>query len=229
MLLDLAEALQIPFRERNGLLLAGGFAPIYSEAKWDDAEMSSITTAVRRMLRQHEPYPAVLMDRYWNVLDSNEASPRFFGSFIDIHGLQARTGMRNLLHLMFDPGGMRPFIHDWRNVAHSLLQRVRREAVGGVRDDRTEELVAALLSYSNEKTEKPSERYDRDAELPMIPLAFARDGVVLRYFSMVSTVGTPQTIASQELRVECMFPADDMTESHHLALMQRAENGENDH
>lgn len=219
-LLAIAEALEIPFRERNALLLAAGYAPMYSEATWNEVEMRSITAAVGRMLRAQEPYPAVLMDRYWNVLSANEASSRFFGSFIDMHALQVRTGRRNLLHLMFDPAGMRPFIHDWENVSRSLIQRVHRESIGHVLDDRSRELLDALLAYPGVPTSK-RQWEDAAVNLPMIPLSFVRGSIVLNYFSIVSIVGTPRTIASQELRIECLFPADELTEAHHLALMEQ--------
>src|SRR5882757_3727797 len=126
-LMTIAQALDIPLRDRNNLLLAAGYAPMFSEAAWDSAEMTSVTNALTRMLRQHEPFPALVMDRYWNVLMTNESAPRFFGCFID---MAARQGPRNMLHLVFDPDGMRPFVADWEGVAKSLIQRVYRESVG---------------------------------------------------------------------------------------------------
>jgi transcriptional regulator with XRE-family HTH domain len=213
-LMDIAEALDIPLRERNALMLAAGYAPIYQEAAWDDPQMKSITVAVERMLRQQEPYPAVLMDRWWNVLSANTSAPQFLSLFVD---MAARTGPRNILHLMFDPDGMRPFIHDWDRVSTSLLERVQREAVGGVVDFRTRQLVEALLVYPGVPVQlKPVAATD---DLPVIPLSFKKNGAVLNYFSMVSTVGTPTMVSAQELRVECMFPADEATEALHLALM----------
>jgi transcriptional regulator with XRE-family HTH domain len=221
-LLAIAGALDIPLRERNELLLASGFAPMYSDAPMSEPEMRSITAAVNRMLQQQEPYPAVLMDRYWNVLSANDATSRFFGHFID---MKARVTRRNLLHLMFDPAGMRPFIHDWENVSRSLLERVRREAVGRVVDARTQELLDALLAYpALESTDTKPSAMDNAADLPMIPLSFVTNSTVLKYFSMVTTIGTPQSIASQELRVECIFPVDESTEKHHLAILRGAEN-----
>ena len=213
-LLEIAQALDIPLRDRNSLLLAAGYAPIYSDGAWNGAEMQSVTGALERMLRQHEPFPAVVMDRYWDVLMTNEAAPRFFNCFID---MAARKTPRNLLHLMFDPNGMRPFIANWEAVAKSLFQRVYRESVGRVIDDRTGALLAALLAYPDVKTEwkNPVEL----SAMPVIPIGFVRDGEVLSYFSMVTTVGTPQTIAAQELRIECMFPADAATEGHHRKMM----------
>ena len=124
-LLDIAQALDIPLRERNTLLLSAGYAPIYSENDWSAPEMQSITRALERALQQHDPFPAVVMDRYWYVLMRNESAPRFFNQFID---LEARKTPRNLLHLMFDPKGMRPFIINWPEVAASLFQRINRES-----------------------------------------------------------------------------------------------------
>src|SRR3984893_2253435 len=128
-LLEIARALDIPLRDRNTLLLAAGYAPIYAEGAWNAPEMRSVTKALERMLRQHEPFPALVMDRYWNVLMTNDAAPRFFGCFID---MAARKAPRNMLHLLFDPNGMRPFIANWEDVAKSLFQRVKSEATGGV-------------------------------------------------------------------------------------------------
>lgn len=102
-LLQVAEALDVPLRERNALLLAAGYAPAYPEPAWDVPELAGITAALRRMLRQHEPFPAIVMDRYWDVVMTNDAAPCFFGRFID---LSTRPTPRNMLHLMFEPDGI---------------------------------------------------------------------------------------------------------------------------
>lgn len=225
-LMDLAQALDVPLRERNTLLLAAGYAPLYAEGAWDAQEMQSVTRAMERILRQHEPFPALVMDRYWNVLMTNEAAPRFFNCFID---MAARTGPRNMLHLVLDPQGMRPFVANWEAVAQSLIQRVYRESVGRVIDEKTQELLSALLGYPDVKAEwkNPSALGATAVApvMPFIPLSFAKDGQVLNYFSMVTTVGTPQTIAAQELRIECMFPADDQTETQHERFLAKASRG----
>ena len=214
ILMDIAQALDVPLRDRNMLLLAAGYAPLYSEGAWNAVEMQSVTKALGRMLRQHEPFPAMVMDRYWNVLMTNDAAPRFFNRFID---LAARKSPRNMLHLMFDPAGMRPFIANWDTLARGLFERVYRESVGRVIDGRTKELLAALQAYPDVKTEWKTPKVP--SATPVIPMSFVRDDKILNYFSMVTTVGTPQTVAAQELRVECMFPADDATERHHIELI----------
>jgi len=217
-LMELAQGLDIPLRDRNALLLAAGYAPRYSEGAWNAQDMLSVTNALGRILRQHEPFPAVVMDRYWNVLQTNDATQRFFNGFID---MAARKAPRNLLHLMFDPAGMRPFIANWEQVAKSLFERVHREAVGRVIDEGTRELTAALQAYPDVKVEWRASGVAAPT-LPVIPISFVKDGRLLNYFSMVTTVGTPQTIAAQELRVECLFPADDATEAAHPGMVGTA-------
>jgi transcriptional regulator with XRE-family HTH domain len=216
-LLTLAQTLDVPLRERNALLLAAGYAPMYSEAPWNAQEMHGVVRALERVVRQHEPFPAIVMDRHWNVLMTNDAAPRFFGCFID---MAAREGPRNMLHLIFDPQGMRPFVADWETVSRSLLQRVYRESVGHMVDDGTRRLLDELLAYPDVPRDWNT-HHGRSAAptMPVIPIGFVSEGAVLRYFSMVTTVGAPQNVATQELRLECMFPADDETEARHLQLL----------
>jgi transcriptional regulator with XRE-family HTH domain len=211
--LTIAETLDAPLADRNLMLLAAGFAPVYPEPTLQDVQMQAVVRALKRMLAQHDPFPAVVMDRYWNVVMANASAPRFFNLFID---LDARPQPRNMLHLMFDPAGMRPFIHDWPAASASLIQRVRREAVGRYADDKTNALIEALHAYP----EVDAVAAESTGDSPVVPLSFVKDGVTLNYFSIVSTVGTPMAVAAQELRIESMFPLDDATEAHHLKLMQ---------
>jgi transcriptional regulator with XRE-family HTH domain len=201
LLSAVSEALDIPLRERNVLLLATGYAPLYSEYEWDTPEMAAVTQAVDRLLLQHEPHPALVLDRYWNVIRTNASAPQFFGSFID---LEARPRPRNLLHLIFDPEGMRPFIEDWEEVATGLLQRVRREALGHVMDATTVNLLNDLRRYPGVKELSSVPK----AQSPVLPITFVRGLERRSYFSLITTVGTPQCITAQEVRIECMFPLD---------------------
>jgi hypothetical protein len=114
---------------------------------------------------------------------------------------------------------MRPFIADFPAVAESLIQRVYRESVGRIVDDRTKELLASLLAFP--EVEPPPMAADVQSATPVIPIGLIKDGRRLNYFSLVATVGTPQTVAAQELRIECMFPADEETEALHAVLFSK--------
>ncbi|NYF90775.1 helix-turn-helix transcriptional regulator [Tunturiibacter empetritectus] len=204
LLLSLARTLDVPLREQNILLLASGYAPVHLESAWNTPEMAVVNNVVDRMLKQNEPHPALMMDRYWNVLRTNEAAPRFFGSFVD---LSKWPKPRNLLHLLFDPEGVRPFVEDWNVVASGLLQRVYREAVGHVTDKKTKELLDDLKKYSGVRELSGSLKDVRD-QAPVLPITFVRGNERFSYFSMISTVGLPQDITAQEFRIECMFPVE---------------------
>jgi transcriptional regulator with XRE-family HTH domain len=196
-----SDALNIPLRERDVLLLASGYAPQYREQTMDAEQMAIVTQAIDRMLQQHEPHPALVLDRHWNVVRTNEAAPRFFGSFVD---LEMTTKPRNLLDLMFNPAGMRPFVEEWEQVAAGLLQRVRREAVGQVLDAELQKLLKRLREYPGVGELKPLPA----PQSPVLSITFRRGSQRFSYFSLITTVGTPQCITAQELRVECMFPTD---------------------
>jgi transcriptional regulator with XRE-family HTH domain len=215
LVLGLAQHLEVPLRERNVLLLAAGYAPMYSESPLDSDAMKVITRVLDRMLKQHDPYPALVLDRHWNVTMTNESAPRFFGAFLD---LTQFPKPRNLLRLIFDPRGLRPFVSNWDEVAASLFQRVRREAVGGVMDERTQALISELQSLPDVPGD--SRTADGPGTSPVVHIEFQHQGRATRWFSMVSTLGTPQAVSAEELRVECMFPADDASEATYLGSLQ---------
>jgi transcriptional regulator with XRE-family HTH domain len=206
LLLSLATTLDVPLREQNVLLLASGYAPVHLESTWDAPEMAVVTRVINLMLKQHEPHPAMVMDRYWNVLKTNDAAPRFFGSFID---LSKRPKPRNLLDLMFDPDGLRPFIANWDEVASGLLQRIDREAVGHVADFKTIALLTHLKKYPGVMELSAP----RKSQGPVLPITFVQGNERTSYFSMISTVGLPQDITAQEFRIECMFPTEQRDDS----------------
>ncbi|MDE1996218.1 MAG: helix-turn-helix transcriptional regulator [Rhizobiaceae bacterium] len=215
MVIDLADALRVPLRDRNDFMLAAGYAPVYRQEPPDALPAQSVGRAIRRMLQQHEPFPAIVLDRYWNVLETNRSAPAFFGKFID---LSQRPRPRNLLHLMFDPAGMRPHLADFHETARGLLRRVQREAVGHVIDERTRNLLAELTSYPDVPTDLAA--VAPDATLPIVPIRFRAGKTVLPLFSLITTVGTPQTIAAEEIRLESMFPIDNDAENAYLDFMR---------
>lgn len=211
MLLRLARVMDVPIRERNQLLLAGGYAPFYREAGLADEQAAQVRRALERMLAAHEPYPAVVMDRYWNVLTTNTAAGAFFGWLL---GDRDGTGEpANVIRLMFDPDGLRRYVTNWEAAAETLLQRVHREAIGGVPDPQTLALLKEALSHPGLPAEWRTPDF-RHPPLPVVPVEFERDGLALSYFSTVTTLGTPQDAMLQEIRVESFFPADEPTAAH---------------
>ncbi len=208
MVLLLASALDVPLRERNGLLLAAGFAPVYSESGMDAPAMAAVKGALDAILRQQEPYPAVVMNRHWDVVRTNEAAARFFGFLL---GDRASGSPANVLRMMFDPGAVRPFVANWEEVAASLMHRVRREAVGGIPDAQLRALIDEILSYPDVP---PHVRHMGAVTplVPVVPVSFVKGRERFDFFSAVTTLGTPQDVTVQELRIECFFPASAATE-----------------
>lgn len=206
MVLTLAGALDVPLRERNALLAAAGYAPMFPEGGLESPELAQVRRALEQLLEHQEPYPAVVLDRQWNILQTNRAAPRLFGRFVDLDSLPQP---RNLLRTIFDPSGLRPWIANWEEVSTTLIQRVFREAVAGIPDRRTVALLEELRSHSGPDASRP---LAPSSSLPFHPVEFARGDLRLAFFSMVTTVGAPFDVTAQELRIEAFFPADEKTE-----------------
>ena len=209
MVLLLSRVLDLPLRERNTLLLAAGFAPMYQETTLEAPELASIRGALDAILNQQEPFPAIVMNRYWDILRTNEAARRFMGFLL---GDRATTEPTNILRMFFDLGALRPYVANWEAAAEALIQRVHRESVGGVPDKRTRALLAELLAYPG----VPKTWYNASRGTPMIPVlpvSFVKGDEHFNFFSAVTTLGTPQDITVQEIRIETFFPADATTET----------------
>jgi transcriptional regulator with XRE-family HTH domain len=210
MVLRLARVLDVPIRERNQLLLAAGYAPLYREAGLASDEATQVRAAVERVLEAHEPYPAIVMDRHWNVATTNSAADAFFGWLLGARDLDAPA---NVIRLMFDPGGLRPFVRNWHDIAEALIRRVHREAVGGYPDAETVALLEQALAYPGVPREWRTPDF-RTPPLPVVAVEWEKDGLALTYFSTVTTLGTPQDAMLEEIRIESFFPADEPTAAH---------------
>ena len=208
MVVLLSNVLDVPLRERNAMLLAAGFAPLYRESRLDAPELGAVQTALQAILRQQEPFPAVVMNRHWDLVQTNQAAERFFGLLL---AGRAVPEPMNVVRLMFDPEGLRPCVSNWEAVAETLVQRVHREAVGGVPDAATERLLSEVLDYPG--VPKRLRRLNLAApSVPVIPICFRQGEHAFNFFSAVTTLGTPQDVTLQELRIEAFFPADEATE-----------------
>ncbi len=207
----LAQVLDVPLRDRNALLTAAGYAPIYRETRLEAPAMAQARRALDFILRQQEPYPALVLDRHWNVLDVNEGSARVQRAFLDSAAV-AELGPPNAMRLMFHPRAFRPHIVNWEATAASLIQWLHRDALSGFADSETRALLQELLSYPD----VPRHWRTLDVEAstaPFLPIEFSKDELSLRYFTTLTSLGTPHDITLQELRIECFFPADEATEA----------------
>ncbi|HEV3047834.1 MAG TPA: helix-turn-helix transcriptional regulator [Solirubrobacteraceae bacterium] len=215
MVLTLARALDVPLRERNQMLLAAGYAPQYRATGLDDASMAQVRGALERVLAHHEPYPAVVLDRHWNVTATNAAAAAMFAFLLDEpagpDGAARSQAAEppNVVRLMFTV--LRPHVANWHDTGRALIQRVHREAVGGVPDVRTARLLEEVLALPQVPADWRRPDFAATPS-PLVPVTFAKDGVRASYFSLVTTVGTPQDVTLQEIRLESFFPADRASE-----------------
>lgn len=209
MILQLSETLDIPLRDRNALLIAAGFAPVFRTSALDDPGMAPVLRAVRMMLTAHEPYPAIAIDRAWNIRMSNGPFDLLGAMLGD--DLWTRVGgeQRNLMRLMFHPEGIRPLVTNWPAVGSIMWRRAQREAedLGGTE-------MKAVLDELAPYQDHQALRVAADAALvPVMPLNMLVNGISISMFTVVATIGTAQDVTADELRIETLFPADAGTEA----------------
>ncbi len=212
MVVQLAEALEIPLRDRNALLTAAGFAPFYRQRGLDDEDMAAVHDALTRMLEHHDPYPAIVIDRDYNVLLDNRAFTNLISLFGDPEALWQACcpdGVPNLFRLTFHAQGARPLIRNFDEIAPLMLQRAWRETLDAG------SAAHAFIEELRHDTSLPAHWHTPDPTTPpppVMPLVIGQDDLEFRLFSMISTFGTPSDITTDEIRVEMFFPADPATE-----------------
>jgi transcriptional regulator with XRE-family HTH domain len=204
LLLHLADELDLPLRDRNRLLLAAGYAPVYAERALNAPQMRAIRAALRRVLDGHEPCPAVVVDRGWNLVEANASVALLTAGVAPL--LLAPPA--NVLRISLHPDGMAPRIAnlgEWR--AH-LLGRLRRQ-VAVTADPDLARLYDELRAYPCDQPE-PAIELPGPADI-VVPLRLRHDGRELAFFSTVATFGTPLDITVAELAIEAFYPADAAT------------------
>ncbi|HWD02402.1 MAG TPA: helix-turn-helix transcriptional regulator [Amycolatopsis sp.] len=204
MVLRLGEHLDVPLRERNRLLLAAGYAPAFGESDLTAPELTAVRTAVRQLLTGHDPYPAAVVDRGWNLVDAN----RGLGLLVEGVAAELLTPPVNVLRATLHSEGMAPRIvnlGEWRG---HLLARLRRQ-VENTADAESAELLSELRAY-------PCDQPVPEVEMPgpgdiFVPLRYLHRGTELTFFSTVATFGTPLDVTVAELVIESFYPADPAT------------------
>jgi transcriptional regulator with XRE-family HTH domain len=201
----LAAALGLPFRHRNALFLAAGFAPEFTTAALDDPLLSPVRHALERHLSKHEPYPAVVVSPAYDILMSNEGYRR---AVTLVAGPEALVRHPNVYRLTFAADGLRPYILGWPVVRAGLLARLRGEALLS-----GDPATAALLrELEHVDADAAIDGADPSNGLPVLTLQLRAGSQVLSFFSTITSFGTPLDVTVQELRLECLFPADETTQ-----------------
>lgn len=208
LVIRLAEHLELPLRERNGMLLAAGYAPIHSEHDLDAAEMAPARAAVREVLRAHQPNPALAVDRVWNIVDANAAAGVF--TQLVAPGLLAAQPL-NALRLTLHPDGMAPHVDNLAQWRAFVLGGLHRSALAR-NDAEALALHAELAAYPyGHCSDAP--RPDESAAV-CVPLTLRIGGERLSFLAMIATFGTALDITLSELAIESFFPADAATAAY---------------
>lgn len=209
LVLRLGIVLDIPLRQRNEMLLAAGFAPAYRERSLQDPELDAVKRALDFMLAQQAPFPALVVDRLWNLVMFNEPAARMMRFFLGLapDAPIPRDGSVNVLGLTLAPDGLRPWLANWEAVGADLLQWVQREALGDGPGSEAARLLDELSALPGVAALAQAPDLERLA-LPFLPLVLRKDGVELALFTTITTLGTPHDVTVHELRLESFFPAD---------------------
>jgi transcriptional regulator with XRE-family HTH domain len=213
MVARLADALEMPLRERNTLLLAAGYAAKYAETDLSTAQMAPVRRAIEFILRQQEPYPALVTNRHWDVLLTNGALNRLFGRMRN-----GRPRHMNVMRQVFDPQDMRPFVVNWEEVAGDLIRHLHNEVAASPTDAKARALLDEVLAYPD----IPAGWRTRDpaaTPLPLLTTVFRMHDTQLQFLSTFSIFGASRDVTIDELRIECLFPADEATATACRALV----------
>jgi len=202
MVLRFAESLDVPLRDRNALLIAAGYAPMYASRPLSDPALSAARNAVDLILNGHEPYPALLIDRHWTMLSANAAAMKFFVG-VDPSLLAPPV---NVLRVSLHPGGLAPRIVNLAQWRSHLLARVVRD-LALTADPVLARLITELRGYPGGEQVEPDPAFAG----VLVPLRYRSEQGVLSMFSTTTVFGTAVEVTLSELMLEAFYPADDFT------------------
>ncbi len=222
VLARIADVLAMPLRERNALMVAAGYAPHYAETAFDAPALDMMRRAVGLIVAHQEPYPAFVLDRYWNVLQVNDGAIRI--NDLVMSGRQSPHG--NILHQVFDPADIRAFIVNWEEVAEKFIRHLHQEIAASPGDGRGQALLEDILRYPGVPKDW-QHRGALGAPSPILTMTFRSSRGELSFFETITTFSTPRNVTLDEMRIDCAFPADDHTAAvcAALAAEARAANG----
>jgi len=207
MVMHLAERLEVPLRARNALLVAAGYAPLFRERPLSDPQLSAARQAVDLVLKGHEPYPALAIDRHWTMVAANRA----IAPLVARADPKLLAGPVNVLRLSLHPDGLAPHIVNWHAWREHVIGRVQRQAETSG-DAALASLVGELSAFpAPPHAGKPDQAGAFEANQIAVPFRIATDLCVLSFFSTTTVFGTPVDVTLSELAIEAFFPADDDT------------------
>jgi hypothetical protein len=209
MILRIAATMDLPLRQQNALFLAAGYAPVWGECDLAAPDVAMVNSALDYMLAQHEPYPAFVVDRRWNLLRANRGALRLTEFLLGPPPAGVTPEPVNLAIALMSSDGLRPFIVNWQEVAHYFLRGVQSDAQADGAPE-TLSLLNRLLSLPDvsaltETTPAP------ETQAPVLPVHFRKGDTSLSLFTTIATLGTPRDVTLQEVRIESFFPMDDAT------------------
>lgn len=204
MVIRLADTLEMPLRERNALLTAAGYAPMFPETSLSTPELAQVRRAIEFILEQQEPYPAFVLNRRWDVLMANRAAARvnrlLLGGRDSVH--------LNLLRHFFDPDDLRGAVANWDEVASDLIRHLHGAVAATPTDASIRALLDEVLAYPGVRARWRS-REPGASPMPLLTVLFRKDEQELGFFSTFTTFGTSRDVTLDELHIECCFPVDD--------------------
>ena len=209
MVIHIASVLDVPLRDRNRLLVAAGYAPAYPQRGLDEPELEQVRHVLELILGAHEPFPAYVIDRAWNLVLTNRAAGSLVPRLIDPADAALFGG--NLVRLTFHPRGLRGSIVNWEEAALSLLDRLEREAAERPGDETLTDLLAEVRGYPGVTDLPERPRLPSGADL-LVPLHLRTADLEVRLFTTIATIGAPYDVTLEELRLETLFPADEESE-----------------
>ena len=213
MVVQLTSALDVPLRQRNTMLLAAGFAPVYRESGLGAPELAPVRQAIERMLKQQEPYPAVVVDRLWNLLQANDAANAFTLFLFEGPPPAPPAGKSpNLLRWLLDPRALRPKLANWEEVARHLVSTTYAEILADGGEPRALAFIEEVMSFPDVPASFRKLRFE-ERPSPVLTLDYVVGGKSLSVFTTIATLGTPQDVTLQEVRIECFFPADERSDA----------------
>jgi transcriptional regulator with XRE-family HTH domain len=210
MIIHLATELDVPLRERNIWLRAAGYADVYTEHGLDEPVMSQVRHILETLLAAHQPFPAYIVDRAWNLVMANPPASALTGMLIAPDTASRLQG--NILRLFMHPEGLRPHIDNWRDAATTILHRAERELKERPGDPALLELLREIRSYPgvDELPHRPELPSGSDL---LVQIHMQTPAGEMRLLTTIATIGAPYDITLEELRLETLLPADHQTES----------------